>query len=380
MLNNKSKKNPLNKIVLLIAAGISTNTSAFGLDLQVAPGYDENPYQLADDFSPNGGWFVDTELKAKHYFDDFRLRGKVKHRAYEGNLDDADKTEIKLDGRYKKEYKIADKKAFSHLIVKYADKNQTYVKRSTGEVATKSGKSMGNRFDYDAWGGEIKTAVYFTDALKVGLELNYLNKDYEDINISGVSDLDNEEITISNDWNYAISEKTKVELVLSYKERDYDDKREKTLSGSKIAGSNLKYDYVTGSLALKQKLSSKLSTELKMKYEEKRDSGPGYYDTDEFKLSAEADYLFSETLNFTTNITYTDKDYENKSVTYEDDGVHPAKDGYTVSAYLEKDLKQVAKMPMSLFTGIQYEDYDSVDDDFEYDRFQIFAGVEVSIK
>jgi hypothetical protein len=370
----------MKKLLYLISVGISANTYAVGLDLQVAPGYDDNPYHLSDSFNSDGGWFVDTEVKAKHYINDFRLRGKLSHRSYEGNADDADATVIKLDGRYKKEYKIGDKKAFSHLIVNYADKNNTYVKRSTGDVATYKGKTIGNRFDYDVWGGEIKTAIYFTDALRGGLELNYLNKDYENLHISSLSNLDNEQITLSNDWNYALTDKTKLELVLSYSERDYDDKREKTLSGSSIKGSNLKYDFYTGVIALKHKVSEHFSTEFKVKYEEKRDSGPGYYDTDKFKVSAEIDYDFSDSLSFTAQAAYTDKDYVNKSVMYEDDGVHPTKDGYTLSAHIEKDLGKVSNLPMALFTGVQYEDYDSLDADFEYDRFLIFTGLEVGIK
>jgi len=364
----------------LILASVSTNLYAFSLDAQLAPGYDDNPFKLADSFNPDGGWFVDTELKAKHYFNDFRIRGKVRHRAYEGNLDDADTTVFKLDGRYKKEYKIGGKKAFSHLVVNYADKNKTYVKRATGQVATYSGKSLANRFDYDAWGGEIKTAVYLTQKLRTGLEINYLNKDYDDLNISSLSNLDNEELTLSNDWNYAITDKTKLEFVLSYIERNYDDKREKTLSGSKIYGSNLKYDSYLGSLSLKHKLNKQLSTKLKAKYKEKRDSGPGYYDTDEFQLSAGISYDVTDTLSFSTKLSYTDIDYVHKSVTYENDGIEPANDGYSLTAHLEKDMGTVANLPMALFTSVQFDDFDSEDADFEYDRFQIFAGVEIGFK
>lgn len=365
--------------IALITACISTPSMAFELDLELSPGYDDNPFKLADHLHPDGGWYTDVEVKAKQQFEDFRIRGKVAHRAYENNLDDADETTVTLDARYKKNYTISGKKAFSHLIVSYKDKNKTYVQRSTGQVGTFSGSRIENRYDYDAWGAEAKTAVYFTDALRIGLEVNYLNKDYNDPNVVGLSNLDYDQVTFSNDWNYEITDNDDVEIVVEYARREYDDKREKDLSGSSIAGTDLEYDYYSGAIGYEHKFSSDFSMELKASYEERRDSGEGYYDTDEFKLGAEINYTISPSLELAAGVTYRDKDYVNEPVSDEVDDVHPSTDGYTYKLHLEKDLGKVVEYPVAAFFGVQYDDYDSEDPNYEYDRMRAFAGVEISL-
>lgn len=142
-----------NMLSALILATITSHSYAIELDADIALGYDDNPLKLADHFNPNGGWFVDSEFKAKQEFGQFRFRGAVTNRTYENSLDDADFTMVKLDGKYKQRYMISGKKAYSLFIIKYANKNKTYVQRSTGEVATFSGQNNENRYDYDTWGG-----------------------------------------------------------------------------------------------------------------------------------------------------------------------------------------------------------------------------------
>jgi len=365
-------------ISAIILATITSHSYAVELDAELSLGYDDNPFKLAEHFNPNGGWFVDSELKAKQQFGDFRLRGAVANRSYEDTLDDADFTKVRLDGKYKKRYTISGKKAYSHLIVKYANKNKTYVQRSTGEVATFSGQNNENRYDYDSWGAEAKTAIYLSKQLKTGLEINVLSKDYNNSNIVGLSNLDYDQIELSNDWNYKYNDQGKIELVLSIARRDFDDKRTKSLVGSDISGTDLEYDLYSASIAHKYKFSPQLSSELKASYKERKDNGTGYYDTEDFKVSAEVDYLMKKGFKVVANISYQDLNYQNSVVSDEDDDVHPSKDGYTIKLHLEKDLNAVKNLPMAFSTGLRYDDYDSEDINYEFDRVQVFAGLELS--
>jgi len=362
----------------LILASLSASSFALEIDAELSPGYDDNPFRLTDNFDPEGGWYVDTELKAKQYIGDFRFRGALANRSYENSLDDGDASTVKLDGRYKKKYEIAGKKAFSHLIVKYGNKNKTYVQRSTGEVGTFSGQEIENRYDYDSWGGEAKTAVYFTKQLRVGLEVDYINKDYNDPSVAGLSNLDYDQFKISNDWTFKASDRSKFEFILSAAKREFDDKREKTLAGSNVAGTDLEYDLYSASISHKYKISPQLTSELELKYKDRSDNGSGFYDTDEYKVSAGIAYEIDEGLNLAINASYLDREYDNEQIVDENDDLHPGKDGYSISAHIEKDLDSIKILPLALFAGVQYDDYDSNDPNYEYDRVQVFAGVEMS--
>ena len=361
----------------LILASLSTSSYALKIDAEISPGYDDNPFKLTDSLNPEGGWYVDTELKAKQYIGDFRFRGALTNRSYENSLDDGDASTVKLDGRYKKKYEIAGKKAFSHVIVKYANKNKTYIRRSTGDVGTFSGQEIENRYDYYSWAGEAKRAVYLTKQLRAGLEINYLNKDYHDPRFSSLSNLDYDQFEISNYWTYKASDLSKFEFVISAAKREFDDKREKTLAGDNVAGTNLEYDLYSSSLSHKYKVTPQLTSELKLKYKDRSDSGAGFYDTEEYKISAGLNYEINKGLNLAINASYLDREYDHEQIVDEDDDVHPGKDGYSISAHIEKDLNPIRTLPLALFAGIQYDDFDSNDPVYEYDRVQVFAGVEM---
>ncbi|HIL41877.1 MAG TPA: hypothetical protein EYG35_00640 [Gammaproteobacteria bacterium] len=353
------------------------NTYALEMNAEVAPGYDENPFRLSDSLNSGGGWFVDTKFNAMQEFNDFRLRGSVSNRAYEGSNDDADIFIGKVDGRYKKKYKIGGKKGYSYLKAGYTSYDKTYIRRSTGKIATFSGQNNENRYDYDSFDIEAKTSIYLTKQLRTGLKINYLNKEYYDTNIAGISNLDYGQIRLSNDWFYKLNDQNRFNLNLYYAYRDFDNRRKKTLSGANIASTNLEYDYYSASLGYKYKFSPQLSSGIKASYIGRRDNGTGYYDTDDFKFSAELDYEINTGLNLATTVSYQDYNYVNGTITDEDDQILPDKEGYTIKFHLEKDLNVVKSLPLAVFTGVRYDDYDSKDLNFIYDRVQVFAGLKL---
>ena len=366
---------------LWLAVAISTysmTATAVNLTAEIAPGYDDNPTKLADSFDPDGGLFLDTKVKLEHKEDKIRLRGQLDNRAYEGKVDDADVFVGKLDARYKTKYEIAGKKATSHLMVDYKHRDKTYVSRSTGQIGTFSGNDIRDRYDYDAWGLEAKTTVNLTKALKTSLQLDFLDKDYEDYNSPGLSNFDYDQIGLNNDWSYKIDKNSKLAFELSIANREFDDKREKDLLGNTIAGTNLEYDYFAFLIGYERDISDKLEASLKYTYEERRDSGEGYYDTDYSTVLAKLRYKADDTLKITGSISYQDKDYINGSVFDEvDDDGEPSRDGYTLKLNVDKKLAIATDYPTSLIAGIRYDDYGSNDPAYEYDRSQLYAGIKM---
>jgi len=367
-----------NSIWLAIAISTySMNISAVDLTAAIAPGYDDNPFKLSDSLDPDGGWFLDTKVKLEHKADKLRLRAQLKSRAYEGDLDDADTFAAKIDGRYKTKYKLAEKDATSHLKLEYKHHDKTYVSRTTGVIGTDSGSDIPDRYDYNAWKLEAKTAVNVTEALTVGLQLDYREKDYEDYGFLGLSNRDYDQIGLTNDWVYKIDKKSKINLGLNIKNRDFDDKREKDLSGDDIAGTDLEYDYWSITMGYALDITKNLEARLKYAYEEKRDSGEGYYDTDYSRLSANLHYKVDDSLRVTGGITYQDRDYLNDSVVDENDEASPSTEGYTLNIGLDKKLASISDFPTSLFAGVKYDTYDSNDSVYEYDRSQVYVGIKV---
>ncbi len=358
-------------------SSFSLPAGAVSLTAEIAPGYDNNPFRLADSFDPDSGWFADTNFKLEHKTDKVRLRAQLDNRAYEGDVDDADIFTGKLDARYKTRYKIGDKKTTSHVTVEYKNRDKTYVARSTGQVGTFSGEDIGDRYDYESWSLEAKTSVYFTRALNVGLQLDLLDKDYEDYDIAGLSNLDYDQIELTNDWSYRIDKQSKFLFELNFAKRDFDDKREKDLLGNTIAGTNLEYDYRGFAIGYERDITEHTEFEVEYAYEERRDSGDGYYDIDYSTLSAKLRYQPDDALRVTADISYRDREYINSDVFDENDEAEPSTDGYTFRLDMDKKLAFAKDFPTSLIAGFRYDDYDSNDSAYEYDRSQLYAGVKV---
>ncbi|MFC1602845.1 hypothetical protein ACFL3U_04710 [Pseudomonadota bacterium] len=362
----------------IILAATAVNASALEIDAALSSGYDSNPFKLTDRLDPDGGWFAGTKIKATQKIGDFRLRGSIDGRAFEGNLNEADNSTLKLEGRYLKNYTLLSKKATSYVKLQYTNKDKTYVKRSTGEVATSSGQKIKDRYDYKNWKGVLKTSVNLTGSIKTGIELSHLERSYDDPNIASLSNLDYDQSELTNSWQFDQNKQSTLQLSLNIAQRVYDNKREKTLLGSSIAGTDLEYDYYSVSVAHKYKFSSNLKTKLALEYKERRDSGTGYYDTDEYKVSARIKYKIQKGLKLTAKALYHDLSYVNDLSADEDDENLPGKDGYTLTIQIDKKLKAIKSLPINLFANIKYDDYDSNDTIYSYDRVQLFAGIEIA--
>lgn len=365
---------------LWLAIAISAySVSAIAVDLtaEIAPGYDDNPFRLADSLDPDSGLFLNTKVKLEHKTDKIRLRGRFDNRAYEGAVDDADTFTAKLDGRYKTKYELAGKEAVSQVKVKYTHQDKTYVARSTGLIATDSGNNISDRYDYDSWAVDAKTTVSLTKVLKAGLQLEYKNKDYEDYNIAGLSDLDYDQIGLTNDWEYKIDRQSQFLLALNVAKRDFDNKREKDLLGNKIAGTDLEYDYWSIAATYDRDITKKLEASLQYVYEERRGSGDGYYDIDYSRASAKLRYKADDSLKITGGITYQDREYLNNAAFDENDDASPSTESYTIDLAMEKRIAFASGFPTSVIAGIRYDDYDSIDPVYEYERTQVYAGLKI---
>jgi len=361
----------------IVISASSMSAAAVELTAEIAPGYDDNPFRLADSLDSDSSWFVNTKVQLEHKTDKIRLRGRFENRTYEGASDDADTLGAKLDGRYKTKYELAGKQATSYVKIKYTHHDKTYVARSTGLVATDSGNDISDRYNYDAWAVDAKTTVSLNDALNVGLQLKYKNKDYEDYNIVGLSNLDYEQVGLTNDWQYTIDKQSQFGIALNVSRRDFDDKREKDLLGNKIAGTDLQYDYWSIATMYERDITKNLKASLLYAYEERRGSGDGYYDVDDSRASAKLGYKADDSLKITGKVTYQDREYINSSVFDENDEASPSTESYTIDLGMEKDLSSASDFPTSLVAGIRYDNYDSINSLYEYERTQVYAGIKI---
>ena len=355
---------------------VSTHTLAATLDAELAIGHDSNPFTLADQFNPDSAMFIDTKLRARQHLESIRLTAQIDHRAYDGLSGNGDNTMSKLEARYRTRYKIADNKTISYLSLEYADRDKTYVSHATGLPGSFASQSIEDRYDYSRLGVKAKTNIYLDKKLKTDITLEIQSRDYQDYNIPGLSDFDYQQIDLSNGWSYQKDDKNTFEFDVKLSQRVYDDKRERDLIGDTIAGTDLEYDMYSVSIAHEHIYSKKYLSEIKLYMADRSDSGPGYYDTSDLRLTALLRYSKDSRTDFDTSLTYRDYEYDNNVIIDPNDEGNPGKQGYTLRFKMNKQI-DLGQTPGEFFAGLRYDDYDSNDSNYIYDRAQVFAGLKV---
>lgn len=356
----------------------SSHSLALTLDAELAVGNDSNPFTLAEKFNPQSATFIDTKIRARQHIDSVRLTAQIDNRNYEGLSGNGDNTTGKLEARYKTKYKISDKKTTSYFTMDYTLRDKTYVSHSTGLPGTFSSQSIEDRYDYTRLGVDAKTIIYLNKKLKTDIKLAIQNRDYEDYNISGLSNFDYQQIELTNGWSYKKDKKNTFDLDFKLSQRSYDDKRERTLTGDTIAGTDLQYNRYAIALAHEHIFSKNHLSKLKLNVTERSDSGPGYYDTSDYKITALLRYSKNQNTDFDTSITYQDYEYDNNVIIDPDDEGNPNKKGYSLRFNMNKEI-EISSTPSEIFAGLRYDDYDSNDSNYTYDRLQIFAGLKVKL-
>ena len=364
------------KFALLAVA--STHCLAATLDAELAVGNDSNPFTLAEKFDPQSAAFVDAKIRARQNIESMRLTAQIDNRSYEGLSGDGDRTTTKLEARYRKKYKIADNRTISYFSIDYTDRDKTYVSRSTGLPGTFSSQDIEDRYDYSRLGIKAKTNIYLDKKLKTAITLAIQDRDYQDYDISGLSNFDYRQFDLSNDWSYERDNHNTFDVDFKLSKRIYDDKRQRDLQGDTLPGTDLEYDMFALSLAHEHVFSKNYLSKIELYLASRNDSGPGYYDTSDIKLTALLRYSLDPETEFNTSLTYRDYEYDNNVIVDPDDEGNPGKEGYTLRFEMDRAI-DLYELPGEFFAGIRYDDYDSNDSNYIYDRLQIFAGLRLKV-
>ena len=343
-------------------------------------GYDSNPFRLRDGLNPDGGAFVDIGLRAKHAFENnFGLKGVLKNRSYESSSDNGDKVYMDLGAQYKKRSVWWGKRVRFHVGGGYEYRNKTYVQRSTGEKATFNGRNIEDRYDYDSWKANALGSVRLRKGLHTDLEVEYKSRDYENYHIDGLSDLDYDQAILTNQWRYTQNKNSKFKLALHVGRRNFDDKREKDKNGDDITGTDLEYDYYGAKLSHRYQVNPDFNVKWEAGYEERRDnSSSGYYDTNEWDIGVGLRYRIGNDWYLVADASYIDRDFTDRLAPVDENDIEsPDKNGYEFEVQIEKNLGEFYELATKAYFGASYEDYDSHEPSYVYDRYQAFAGIKV---
>lgn len=251
---------------------------------------------------------------------------------------------------------------------------ETYYDRDTGsDKTTTATEDIADNYSYGSTGIESMLKLR-TLPVKVGITLDWEQRDYK--NTGFVSQYDHTYYLLGGDVEIPIMKRVELDLQYDYYVRDYDDRHSRDLNGSLFTTAPLlKYVYNQAGASVRVKAAKNLTLYLDYSRLDREDAnyvGYNNFTEDEFGVKA---ILHFDTFKVRAKYAWTDRSYPQAFAF--DNPAQPRMD-YDVKKILIKAEREVGKHA-EVWLEYESRNTDSTDLRYDYDKYQVMAGVKLMI-
>ncbi len=366
--------------------------SGLSFSAEAGLGYDSNVYKTPGgpyvDFAQTGnptvnptkktGIFAPLEVNAGYLHPLWRTVNLITEYKFDGNfyfdsaLENADEYDHSLS--LGPEFALSKKgpaggTLYTGVFAGYH--KQIYYDRDDGASKVSGTTDISDRYTYSNRGVEFayKNELY---ALEYDVYGSFESRDYEDP--AAVSQYDHDYSVLGAALHYKIAQPTKLTVGYGYSSRDYDERPSRDLNGSALTSNpRLEYTYHTFDVTLRQRITGDLVGYADYTRETRKDEFAGYNDYTLGRYKVRAIYTPTESLRLRLAASYWERDY--KRAFAFDNPVSGEKkyDGISLDAKAEYSQSE----HLRLWAEVNYDDQNTTDKRYEYDRYQAMAGVRV---
>lgn len=369
--------------------------SPFNVSLETGIGYDSNVYRAPDgpyiDSFPtttvsvtpvtHSGFFLPLDLEV----DFVRKAGDAarllvafsSHNAIylESENNNANKYFLKLQAGPEIVVGSRGKKKNTLRILPFIENHmKTYYDRDDGrEKTSAAGDDIADNYSYMSAGLE-SMLVFRTLPVKAAVALEWENRNYK--NTGSVSEYDHTYYLIGGEVEIPIAKQVELDLEYDHYVRDYDDRHSRDLDGSLFASRPLlKYVYNEAGASVRVKAAKNLAVYLDYSRLDREDANyVGYNDYTEDEFGARA-ILHLDAFRIRVKYAWADRTYA-RAFAF-DNPTQPRMD-YDWKKLLVKAERQWRKNTAAWIEYV-FRDTDSTDLRYDYDKYQIVAGVKLTL-
>ncbi|PCJ49547.1 MAG: hypothetical protein COA74_05155 [Gammaproteobacteria bacterium] len=361
-------------VILLL---VNFSSQAADLTISTLFGSDSNPHRLMDPFSPNRDDFFYSDLKFKTKFkNNFSVLANIKGASYSDD-DSSNWYRGKIDLGYKSKFKVKKKKYKYNFSVDYNKLDSTYISRFTGVEAELSGIALGDRYDANLINANTELSFKTKNKSKFSLGYQYRDKNYQFYDVVGLSNLDYSHQKLSLDYSYPISKNSKLTINSDFYNRNYDDRRNKDLSGANIAGTDLVYNIINIKASYVDNISKSTLIRYSLKYGRRTDNGMGYWDSNSNYASVYFRKRLTDKHILTTSLRYSVFDYDNRSdfSSLSLDEQAKQNNGFKYAFDYRWVFNRGNDYDLAAYVKLQIDSFKSSTSEYEYQRNQISIGL-----
>lgn len=347
---------------------------------QLQYGYDTNPYRLADNLDQREEGFLDANLEVGHRFESgfgFALEADIWD--YQGDADDADRLVLSGMLDYKLKSKIGDRKAVYEARVKFTDLDRTYVSRTTGEIGESLATPTPDRYDTQSIDARARATFEVADDVDLRLMFDWRDRGYEDYTALDLSDLDYSHWSTGAELKFSPTKEHEISGGIMYRVRDYDSREGRDLAGDAVLDSELEYTFLRFDTEWKYRIDGQQVLSASYRHEQREDATSGYYDTTKREAAIRYLYKSINSHRLTLQAKYLDYSYDNNvlDAALENEESIGSRDGFKLTADYDHFLFSGGAANYWLSTSLTFEDYDSIEDNYVYDRAIAQLGFKV---
>lgn len=363
----------------VVAAALFSSVMVAAGDVEIGAfvGYDNNPYRLTknqeasiySEVFASGDASTGTLKTGK-----WQASGSINQLFYGSDGEYADRTKLKLRGKFsKKHIKLSGDRL--DLAVEYSLSDSTYVERSTGLLADFSGFNTEDRYDATTVTLKNRYRRPVSDAIEIGLRVNYKTKDYEDYEPIGLYSLDYKQLMLQPGVAIDINERSTLAVDLIISLRDYDSRLAKDEFGDNIGNKELSYDYLGFKADYDVELSDLMALSFSYKHVNRTDNGGGYYDQSKDKLKLALQIKPDDRQSIDVSVAKSDTNFDKPPFALDLDEENRETKGYQYAIEYEYRIGERIKQPTHFVFKLLVEDYEDSDPVYSYDRNRILAGI-----
>jgi len=337
-------------------------------------GHDSNPFRFSNKLNAQSAQYIEAKLKGSYDLtDSFFVYTKLDARKYDNDSKDADSSKYTLGIGYKQRFKFSHGKMKLKSKLQYGSRDKTYISRTTGKIAQWSGEDIGDRYDYTFYG--VNTDLSWTPHKKniFSVNLDYLNRNYENLALSTLSNLDYSEYTLGLNWKHKFDKTQSLKAKIAHRFRDYEDYRAHDNNGIDIQNSDLEYNTWIARLTYSIKASDAIRFSFLAQFDKRDDNKSGYDNSEKQFARIGLKYDFNKYSELDASVNYTKYDYPNREQESNDQDEELSEEkGFRYKVQYTHSLANIKGL--ALTAALRYDDIKSDLSIYQYDRSQISVG------
>lgn len=368
-----------NKLTIQIGLALLTCFPAFAeVTATVESGFDDNPFRLSEQFNDNEGGFFDSELRFRQGLGNgFRVDARARYLAYTGTEEDADRFIYSALLEYENDTNWFGKKVDYSLRGRVNGIERTFVSRSTGQVGVFSGQEIGNRFNYVSFDGRARADVALNPKTRLRLQLDSRVRRYDDLTDLGLSNLNYNQVYGRGIVRYRPNDDHELNFGAAVGQRNHLNRLGRALDGTFVPDSNLNFTFFEAEARWKYEFIEGHDVQLSYDYRSRSDSVSGYFGTNLHRAGLRYRYRPNRDNRFTARFEYGDLDFVNipaEAIINNEENVGP-NNGFTIAGSYSRRLSKGETHDLWLDIGVSYDDYESLNTNFTFDRLLARAGL-----